>query len=130
MKNICSFCNASYASRMEAINCYYSHGDKVIESLLKYETDLEITCQKAIEFYGIHNQIGKCVEELLELAVKLQKWQMQSNKISAKEIPEEIIDVIITTTQMSFIFSSPEQLDKLLMEKLQKLKYKMNDNGL
>ena len=128
MKNLCDFCNSSYASRMEAINCYYGHGDKVIDSLLKHETDLEKTCQKAIEFYGTRKQVSKCVEELLELAVKLQKWQ--NKNINTNEIPEEIIDVIITTTQMSFIFSNPEQLDKLLVEKLQKLKYKINDDGL
>jgi hypothetical protein len=64
---------------------------------------------KILSTYGQNDQIAQTVEELLELAVLLQKYRRKSKRSETLniEICSELADVKIMIEQMLLIFDQP-----------------------
>lgn len=63
------------------------------------------TMNLAIDIYGVHNQVEKCIEEMAELTQALIKWHQDPyGDKKANHVAEEIADVRIMIEQMTMIF--------------------------
>lgn len=74
------------------------------------------TAQRALEVFGVENQIHKCREECLELQDALMNWilKIQSDRVYDKsEAIDEIADVWLTTLQMAHAFGIEKVIERL-----------------
>ena len=83
---------------------------------------------KAIETYGIENQMLQCVEEMAELTQAINKYFRAEFSYSAKgaydSVIEEIADVQIMIEQMRLMFDG-QDVDKVIEAKLQRLEERL-----
>lgn len=84
---------------------------------------------KAIEKYGLNQQVDKAVEELAELVVAIQKIR---NKPYTKELRnnliEELADVETMIWQLKRIFIIKEsELNEIKAYKIERLQQRLND---
>ena len=68
-------------------------------------SDVKAKTKQIFEHYGAENQIAKTIEELTELSMALQKYQLASTEENAQNVCEEMADVFIMLEQMSYVFS-------------------------
>lgn len=83
---------------------------------------------KAIERYGIENQMMQCIEEMAELTQAINKYRRAKWSYSATDaynhVIEEIADVQIMIEQMRIMFDR-EDVDKFIAAKLKRLDERM-----
>jgi NTP pyrophosphatase (non-canonical NTP hydrolase) len=82
---------------------------------------LEI-CRKALDKFGIVNQMGMMHEEMGELGVALEHYKRGRCKEEA--VVTEIADVMIVAAQMALYFGK-EEVDAEINRKLEKLNQKL-----
>lgn len=85
--------------------------------------DQESTYQTAIDYYGINNQMIKCIEECAELIQALAK--RHTYVLNHENVIEEIADVQIMIHQMSMHYGHDE-IKKMIHLKTLRLADKMN----
>lgn len=81
--------------------------------------------EKVIAECGCKHQIIVCIEELSELQKELCKELRYGCNIS--NIAEEIADVTIMLEQMKGMFNCSETVDKIKVQKLERLKQRLED---
>ena len=83
---------------------------------------------KAIEKYGIENQMLQCIEEMAELTQAINKYRRAKWCDSATDaynlVIEEIADVQIMIEQMRMMFDG-EDVDKVIKAKVKRLDERM-----
>lgn len=85
-------------------------------------TDERAICNKAIEKYGIKNQLIVAIEELSELQKTLCKF-LRGN---VTNIEEEIADVEIMIIQLEEMFNY-NKIEKWKVDKIQRLEQRIED---
>ncbi len=73
--------------------------------------DIKIICGKAIDHYGVPNQVKKCKEELMELLYELEG--PYPHLINKEKIIDEIADVLIMCKQMAMVFGENRVGDRM-----------------
>ena len=81
------------------------------------------TCIKAVDIYGTDAQTWMAVEEMSELSNAIAKHRR--NRVTNKDVCEEIADVFIMLIQLSYIYGV-EDVDAFVDQKMDKLKKKLS----
>ena len=81
-------------------------------------------CCTALEHYGVHHQIVKCMEECGELIQALARNMCGEEDI--ENVVEELADVEIMLMQMRTVFGRPE-VHRAMAQKLARLKMRMEE---
>jgi NTP pyrophosphatase (non-canonical NTP hydrolase) len=81
-------------------------------------------CYTALEHYGLHHQIMKCMEECGELIQALAKNMCGEHY--AENVAEELADVEIMLMQMRMAFGR-SRVDRVMAQKLARLKMRMEE---
>ena len=81
-------------------------------------------CNTALEYYGVHHQIVKCMEECGELIQALAKKMCGEENI--ENVVEELADVEIMLMQMRAVFGR-QVAHRMMAQKLARLKMRMED---
>lgn len=83
--------------------------------------NLESACKKAVELWGYDTQAAVAIEELLEAALVVQRFQNRGRG-TLRAIAEELADVKIVLHQMEWIIDTlePGLLSSAFDEKFQK----------
>jgi NTP pyrophosphatase (non-canonical NTP hydrolase) len=88
--------------------------------------------KKAIEKYGSHNQMLKCIEECGELSraisrilIELSSGDGFTTEESQENLYEELADVSIMIEQMIMIFDCVDEVIVQQMKKLKRLKERL-----
>lgn len=90
-------------------------------------TEPELLYKAAIAKFGTRHQVIKAIEEMAELTVELTKY-LNGHQMRIKELRFEIIDVLITVTQLEKIFIPDEtELFGMIETKLAKLQRLVNE---
>ena len=85
------------------------------------------TLFQAIQQFGFDKQALVAVEELSELQKEILK-NVNRKQINRHNIKEELVDVLIMLRQLVLIYDfMPEELNKIAMEKMKRLKGYLND---
>lgn len=79
---------------------------------------MEQILRQAIAFYGAEHQENMCIEEMAELAVAI----LHKRRGREHNIPEEIADVEIMLEQMKMVHCCAEDVERIKVKKLQRLK--------
>ena len=85
----------------------------------------EAICYTALEYYGVHSQIVKCMEECGELIQALAKNMCGEN---IENVVEELADVEIMLMQMRAVFGR-QDAHRMMAQKLARLKMRMEEVG-
>lgn len=80
-------------------------------------------CIKAVDTYGTDAQTWMAVEEMSELSNAIAKYRR--NRVTNKDVCEEIADVFIMLIQLSYIYGV-EDVDTFVDQKMDKLKKKLS----
>ena len=81
-------------------------------------------CEKAIDKYGVGEQIIKAVEELAELQTEL--CRVFCGRPNGDNIVEEIVDVEIMIEQLKMIFDvSEEIIEEVKIQKIERLEKRL-----
>ncbi len=90
--------------------------------------------KKAIEKYGTHNQMLKCIEECGELSraisrilIELSSGDGFTTKESQENLYEELADVSIMIEQMIIMFDCTDEVISWQLKKLKRLNGKLNE---
>lgn len=90
--------------------------------------------QKAIEHYGTHNQMLKCIEECSELSraisrilIELSSGDGFTTKESEENLHEELADVLIMIEQMIIMFDCGDEVFIQQVKKIKRLKKRLGD---
>ena len=90
--------------------------------------------KKAIEKYGTHNQMLKCIEECGELSraisrilVELSSGDGFTTEESQENLYEELADVSIMIEQMIIMFDCTDEVISWQLKKLKRLNGKLNE---
>ncbi len=75
-------------------------------------------CKKALEAYGINNQMWKTIEECAELQDALAKYK--TGRATKEDVITEIADVQIMCQQLS-IFFGEQEVNSEFIRKLERL---------
>lgn len=93
--------------------------------------------QKAIDTYGTHNQMLKCIEECGELSravsrilVELSSEDGFTTEESQENLYEELADIAIMIQQMIMMFDCADEVNKQIEFKLNRLKERLEDENL
>lgn len=81
------------------------------------------TAEKALEIYGVDNQIIKLAEECGELLSAVSK--RRSGRCDVDAVAEEIADVLIMLDQMQTAFECEEVVSKYIRYKLDRLENRL-----
>ena len=81
-------------------------------------------CCTALEHYGVHSQIVKCMEECGELIQALARKMCGEENI--ENVVEELADVEIMLMQMRAVFGRHE-VHRMMVQKLARLKMRMEE---
>ena len=91
--------------------------------------------KKAIEKYGTHNQMLKCIEECGELSraisrilTELSSGDGFTTKESQENLYEELADVSIMIEQMIIMFDCTDEVIAQQLIKLRRLKERLDTN--
>lgn len=84
----------------------------------------DVICYTALEHYGVHSQIVKCMEECGELIQALAKNMCGEHY--AENVAEELADVEIMLMQMRIAFGR-SSVDRVRAQKLARLKMRMEE---
>ena len=84
----------------------------------------EAICYTALEHYGVHHQIVKCMEECGELIQALARNMCGEENI--ENVVEELADVEIMLMQMRTVFGS-SSVHRVRAQKLARLKMRMEE---
>lgn len=91
--------------------------------------------KKAIDTYGTHNQLLKCIEECGELSravsrilTELSSGDGFTTKESEENLYEEMADVIIMLKQLTMIFCCDGKVRVQIWKKINRLKERL-ENG-
>ena len=89
--------------------------------------------QKAIDTYGTHNQMLKCIEECGELSravsrilIELSSGDGFTTKESEENLHEELADVLIMIEQMIMMFDCGDEVFVQQVKKINRLKERLN----
>lgn len=82
------------------------------------------TCEAALEYYGVHHQIVKCMEECGELIQALAR--NLSGEHNEENVAEELADVEIMLMQMRIAFGR-SRVYRVRAQKLARLKMRMEE---
>lgn len=89
-------------------------------------TESEIKAfEKAIETYGINNQVIVAIEELSELQKELCKVLRINLGRPRSRMAEEIADVEIMLEQLKMIFKNDENVEMYRLDKVVRLKTRL-----
>ena len=80
--------------------------------------------KEAVKHYGKDNQLNVCIEELSELIKELCKDKRGQG--NADHIAEEMADVCIMLGQLSEIYQNTSEVNKWIVNKLNRLDFRMN----
>lgn len=83
--------------------------------------------QKAIDTYGVDEQMRIIYEEMCELGVALSKYHREPGAETLSDVCEEIADVQIMIAQAKLMFGESE-VQKLIDEKTERLKSRIEEN--
>lgn len=90
--------------------------------------------KKAIEKYGSHNQMLKCIEECGELSraisrilIELSSGDGFTTEESQENLYEELADVSIMIEQMIIMFDCTDEVISWQFKKLKRLNGKLNE---
>lgn len=90
--------------------------------------------KKAIEKYGSHNQMLKCIEECGELSraisrilIELSSGDGFTTEESQENLYEELADVSIMIGQMMIMFDCTDEVISWQLKKLKRLNGKLNE---
>lgn len=90
--------------------------------------------QKAIDTYGTHNQMLKCIEECGELSravsrilIELSSGDGFTTKESEENLYEELADVIIMLRQLVMMFKCEGSVQVQIMNKINRLKERLEN---
>lgn len=90
--------------------------------------------KKAIEKYGSHNQMLKCIEECGELSraisrilIELSSGDGFTTEESQENLYEELADVSIMIEQMIIMFDCTDEVISWQLKKLKRLNGKLNE---
>ena len=83
-------------------------------------------CCTALEHYGVHHQIVKCMEECGELIQALAKKMCGEENI--ENVVEELADVEIMLMQMRAVFGR-QDAHRMMVQKLARLKMRMGEEA-
>lgn len=90
--------------------------------------------KKAIEKYGTHNQMLKCIEECGELSraisrilIELSSGDGFTTEESQENLYEELADVSIMIEQMIIMFDCTDEVISWQLKKLKRLNGKLNE---
>lgn len=81
--------------------------------------EIENLYLKAIRRFGYSAQMHMAIEEMAELTNALMKYER--DRTSYRDIEEEIADVYIMLEQLTLMYSSKEDVDKIINQKLFRL---------
>lgn len=91
--------------------------------------------QKAIDTYGTHNQMLKCIEECGELSraisrilIELSSGDGFTTEESQENLYEELADVLIMIEQMIMMFDCGDEVFIQQVKKIKRLKERL-ENG-
>ena len=91
--------------------------------------------KRAIDTYGTHNQLLKCIEECGELSravsrilTELSSGDGFTTKESEENLYEEMADVIIMLKQLTMIFCCDGKVQVQIWKKINRLKERL-ENG-
>lgn len=84
----------------------------------------DVICHTALEHYGVHSQIVKCMEECGELIQALAR--NMSGEENAENVAEELADVEIMLMQMKMVFGR-QKVYRVRAQKLARLKMRMEE---
>lgn len=84
----------------------------------------DVICHTALEHYGVHSQIVKCMEECGELIQALARKMRGEENI--ENVVEELADVEIMLMQMRMVFGRHEA-HRVRTQKLARLKMRMEE---
>ena len=87
-------------------------------------THENVICCTAIEHYGVHHQIVKCMEECGELIQALARKMCGEENI--ENVVEELADVEVMLMQMRTVFGRHE-VHRVMAQKLARLKMRMEE---
>lgn len=92
--------------------------------------------QKAIDTYGTHNQMLKCIEECGELSravsrilIELSSGDCFTTKESEENLHEELADVLIMIDQVMMMFDCRDKVFEQGVRKLNRLKERLNSKA-
>lgn len=74
---------------------------------------------KAIKYFRRNKQLHMAIEEMAELTNALMKYER--GRARDEEITEEIADVFIMLEQLTLMYSSKEDVDNIINQKLLRL---------
>ena len=90
--------------------------------------------KRAVEKYGTHNQMLKCIEECGELSraisrilIELSSGDGFTTKESQENLYEELADVSIMIEQMMIIFDCTDEVISWQLKKLKRLNGRLNE---
>jgi hypothetical protein len=83
--------------------------------------------ERALDKWGIENQIKICIEELAELIQVLAKHGRKINGTSIEKIAEEIADVELMIEQMKIAFKIYKDVEKWKDVKIKRLEGYLNE---
>ena len=89
-------------------------------------THENVICNEALEHYGVHHQIVKCMEECGELIQALARNMCGEENI--ENVVEELADVEVMLMQMRTVFGRHE-VHRVMAQKLARLKMRMEEEG-
>lgn len=91
--------------------------------------------QKAIETYGTHNQMLKCIEECSELSraisrilTELSSGDGFTTEASQENLYEELADVSIMISQVMVMFDCTDEVIGWQLKKLNRLKERLEND--
>lgn len=87
-------------------------------------THENVICNEALEHYGVHHQIVKCMEECGELIQALARNMCGEHY--AENVAEELADVEIMLMQMRIVFGR-HKAHRVMAQKLARLKMRMEE---
>lgn len=92
--------------------------------------------KKAIDTYGTHNQMLKCIEECGELSravsrilTELSSGEGFTTKESQENLYEELADVLIMIDQMMMMFDCRDEVFAQGLRKLNRLKERLEHDN-
>lgn len=94
---------------------------------MRYDPRLKIACLDAINEFGKHNQIDKCIEECAELIDALLKYR--NRRASKDAVRSEIADVHIMISQMAIIFGE-DDVDLMTDMKVKRLEERIEEHHI
>ncbi len=83
--------------------------------------------QKALDTWGIDNQVGMIIEQCAELIHAIKKWER--GRASHEDVISELADVEIMLEQARLIFDA-DSIDEVKQGKLKRLQYRLESEEM